>query len=232
MIETLGFRDLPAAMGWRQGEHVTAIGPTGSGKSRVAAALLELRDYVCVIGTKPKDDSLDALLARGYDRLESWPPTDTQNRVVLWPEFRGRQDLAAQRTAVADALDAMFQESGWAIYIDELPWVARTLGLADVLEMIWLQGRALDVSLVTAAQRPFSVPQPALSQAEHLFLWQTAEARDLKRLGEISGGLDTAELRRVVQVLPKHAFLYVNVRDRTTFVSKLVLPSPPHAKAA
>src|SRR5690349_6421632 len=54
---------------WRQGEHVGLIGPTGSGKTTLAMWLLPLRKYVVVLGTKPRDKTLDELAARGYYKM-------------------------------------------------------------------------------------------------------------------------------------------------------------------
>ncbi|MGY5107128.1 hypothetical protein, partial [Streptomyces sp. 900105245] len=58
---------------WRQGEHVALIGPTGSGKTHAAFWLLPMRDYVCILATKPKDESLDRFGKKnGYRKLKEW----------------------------------------------------------------------------------------------------------------------------------------------------------------
>ena len=43
---------------WKQGEHVTTIGPTGSGKTVLNRELLRRRDFVVVLGVKNRDKEL------------------------------------------------------------------------------------------------------------------------------------------------------------------------------
>ena len=57
-----------------QGRHVLFVGPTQSGKTVLCRKLAALRSFVVVFGTKAHDSSLDAYLADGYRRIESWPP--------------------------------------------------------------------------------------------------------------------------------------------------------------
>src|SRR4051794_31218435 len=87
---------------WRQGEHVTLIGFTGSGKTEALIRMLGVRSTVVVLGTKRKDSTLDQLMKSGYKRIKSWdqmPMTDRGpvfRNVVLWPEINGiePEDLA------------------------------------------------------------------------------------------------------------------------------------------
>lgn len=221
----MSWRGLLQATGWQQGEHVTILGPSGSGKTLWARRILELRDYVVVLGVKLEDDSLREFEDEGYERIESWPPPRNVNRALLWPRFRDRDDAVTRgREVMGPALERIVSEQAWTIYVDELHWVSKRLNQQQVLEDVWLLGRSMDTSLVVSAQRPFSVPQPALSQATHLFLAGTSDERDLKRLAEIGGGIPKDELRHIVSTLPKHAFAYVNTRDQTVSVSRLSIP--------
>jgi hypothetical protein len=108
-------------------------------------------------------------------------------------------------------LDHAFRDGSWCIYVDELPYACKRLGLAADLVTIWEQGRALGLSLVTATQRPAHVPLEAYSAASHLFLWRETDGSNLKRFRELGGGLGPA----VVAALPTlrgHEVLYVNTR--------------------
>src|SRR5437660_38183 len=51
---------------WRQGEHVSLIGPTGSGKTTLGIHLIALRPYVTAFAVKPQDDTMHKLLRAGY----------------------------------------------------------------------------------------------------------------------------------------------------------------------
>lgn len=207
-----------ARMVWNQGEHVTLVGPTGCGKTTVALAMLERRKYVCVIATKPRDPLIKSLPKQGYKVLDRWPPPDYLKRVVLWPKISSLGDKVSQRREIQRAMARMYRSGGWCVVADELRYLTQTLGLKSEAEMYWLQGRSLNLSFVTATQRPAWVPLEAYDQATHLFLWRETDKRNLARLGDI-GGVDTEVIRYIIPQLPKHDFLYINTRDATMCIS-------------
>src|SRR5215472_5611577 len=49
---------------WTPGEHVTLIGPTGSGKTHMALALARICKYSLIIATKRRDPLLESLQKR------------------------------------------------------------------------------------------------------------------------------------------------------------------------
>jgi len=218
----LPWSEFMARFDWKQGEHVSLIGPTGGGKTTLALGLLPHRQFVCVLATKPADPTLSLLRALGYKRVESWPPPGPpalNPRVLLWPRFRGRRDMPAQRAAIANALVEMFGVGGWTIYVDELAYLSQMLRLDTDLRLIWQQGRALKLTLIGATQRPAWVPLEMYSQATHLFFWRTGDKADLGRIGGI-GGIDPTLIRARVARLRNHECLYVNTRNGDSFVTK------------
>jgi hypothetical protein len=138
--------------------------------------------------------------------------------VVFWPEISRLGDVENQRHQIRRALAQIYRSGGWCLYADELRYLTQTLGLKRECEQIWLQGRSLNLSFVTATQRPSWIPLEAYDQATHLLLWRETDKRNLARLGDI-GGVDTELIRSVVPTLPKHDFVYVNTRDGSISIS-------------
>jgi hypothetical protein len=203
--------------GFKQGDHVTIVAPTGGGKTTLAYEVVNARDYVLGLFTKPRDPLIDELRRQGWRvtnildiRVENGALVD--RKVAYHPVIRYgtiREKRAWQARRIKEALDYAFTAGGWCVLADESLWLVKHLRLADELEAYWFQGRTSDISLVAVAQRPRHVPLAALSQAEHLFIGHTGDAEDRKRLGEIGGRADTALVRLVVGRLERYEFLYV-----------------------
>ena len=234
-VPVVTWADFLADFRWRQGEHVSLIGPTGAGKTTLALALLPMRDYVTVLGTKPKDSTLDKLVTRDhYDKLTAWPKRGprtygvrmsdgterTRASVVLWPPFRAAGDKQRQADVFDHALGEMFAAGSWCIFADEVFYLCKELGLEQHLTTIWTQGRSLGLSLVAGTQRPAFVPLYLYDQATHLFLWNDNDETNLRRVGGL-GGLSAAKVRAIVAALPHHAVLYVNTRTRRLAVTRV-----------
>ena len=213
-VERLDWSGFLAQFDWEQGEHISLIGPTGLGKTTLALELLPLRNYVVVLGTKPRDEKLSALTGKGYVLMKDWPEHndhELRNRILLWPRMEKTTDVKGQQKVVGRALADIFRQGRWAVYVDELRYVSETLKLRGLLELIWQQGRSLGVSLIGGTQRPVHVPLMMFDQATHLFFWRDNDDANLKRIGGI-GSLDAATVRASVASLPKHHTLYVNTR--------------------
>lgn len=234
MIERLPWDVFMSRFDWRQGEHVSLIGPTGGGKTTLALAILPRRNYVTVFGTKPADDTLTALQRQGWKRIHQWKERpglvpDAQGRLpdqrlILWPKFRKMSDQWSHAMEFYAALDSMFTDQGWTIFADEVGYLCKDLGLERVMKQWWKQGRSIKLTVVSATQRPAWVPLDMYSQATHLFLWNANDRRDLQRLRDIGGNFSGMNLERVVGHLDwnKHEVLYLNTRT-----SQSVITIPP-----
>lgn len=216
------YRDV--ARTWRAGEHVTIIGGTGSGKSELARRILPIRAHSVVLGSKPRDPTLEAFEADGWQRITKWPPDDDVRRALLWPPITARSDLDTLGPMFADALDDIFIEGAWAVYVDELHYATGRLGLAGHLSDLWEQGRSLAVTLIVATQRPANIPLLAYSQATYIALFRTTDARDLDRLADISGDIDRDVLRDTVRRLPRYAFAWVDTRAGKVVITRTPPP--------
>lgn len=211
---------------WRQGEHVALIGPTGSGKTTLALAILELRRYVVALGTKPKDSTLEMLISRGgFKRYSKWERISTHlsPKRVLWPDAKSLHSAKVQQEEFKEALAHIYREGGWAVYIDELWFIIHHLKLELEVKTYLQQARALDISLVAATQRPAHIPLEVYDQSTHLFFWLDNDERNLKRISGISW-LSADLVRHIVSRLERHEVLYINTRNGTMFRTKA--PSP------
>lgn len=224
-VPQLPWAEALEAFRWKQGEHVTMVGPSGGGKTSLALRLLGRRRYVVAVGTKPRDSTLDGLVRReGWHLSRTWPVNhEVHPRVVFWPRIERMGDAPAQRAAVEAFLEDVYRNGGWCVYLDELRYITGTLGLARHAELLWLQGRSLGVSLVGGTQRPAWVPLEAYDQATHLFLWRETDETNLRRLGGLAG-VDTRTVRETIVELEHHEVLYVNTRTGQLWRS---LPPPP-----
>lgn len=228
-----------AEMVWEQGEHVTVVGPTGTGKTTLLRGLMAHRyargGAVVVLATKPKDANLESW-AR-HDELtvvRTWPPKAPQwwrppldhvtpqgrvleweHRVMLWPKPDAEHYAEVHREVHRAALLDMFVAGNVCIVGEELHYLCAELGLDKELVTIWTQGRSNGISLVGATQRPVNIPLYAYSSASHLFFFNDNDETNLKRIQGI-GGMQADNIRRQVGTLPKYDVLYIGTRDRAT----------------
>jgi hypothetical protein len=227
------------AADWQPGDHVTIVGPTGSGKTHIALTLAEMTQYVLVLATKRRDPLVSELAAHGYHvtgdtssiQWTAGPdhaPQPVHNRVVFWPRFgektAERDRLKMQAEAMRKVLAWADQTGEWTVIADETMWMTKNLRLEKELEALWFQGRTQHVSLIANAQRPSQIPRLAYSSATYLFLGQTADGRDVENLREISGGFPPKLIEAGVTQLDrmKHEFLFVDTRR--TELARVVAP--------
>ena len=222
---------------FRQGDHVSILGPTGTGKTHMALAIAEIRTYVLVIATKPRDPLVEDTIKRGYylvpsDKLEV-PYVDGipyHKRVVYWPRLSQKQIAklpesqrirlrkAHQKPRVSAALGYVDFNGHWCIVLDEGTWIYKDLRLGDDIDSALNQWRTNKASIIILGQRPAWMGRYVLSQPTHVFLFQTSNIDDAKSLGNITGA-NTKVVKELVQQLDhrSHQCLYINTRTREMF---------------
>lgn len=226
---------------FKQGDHVTVLGPSESGKTVLTSALVELRQYVLFLVTKKRDPVISALARRGFHvtgKLNDLAWTDhgpVYPKVLYWPHYPANLTIAErqrrQRVSMMHALNFADRTGGWCVVVNELIWFTQNLHLEKELNAIWFQGRTDQTSLVVEAQRPAWVPRYAYSQADLIAIFQTNDRDDLKRLSDVAAGLDVDLVRDTVARLDwdMHEFLLIDTRRREMVRS--VAPPPVGERA-
>lgn len=206
---------------YKPGEHLSLIGPTGSGKTTLAYQLLdavskpELPGIVLVM--KPRDNTATQWTKKlEYIRVKNWPPITSIWRAkkprgyTLWPKFTfdpDVDDFNLHREFKRAMLDS-YRKGNRIIFGDEVYGLSKELGLDKELITLWSRGRSMGTALWAATQKPTHVPLWMYSQAEHLFLHNDPDEKARKRFDEI-GGVDPNLVRTVVGRLEKHEWLYI-----------------------
>jgi hypothetical protein len=182
------------------GEHIAAVGDTGTGKTFLVSKLVALRHYVIVFRTKPDDIKFP-----GFRKAQRASAMDSMydTRILLAPkhEHQMREGYLM--------LERVWKEGGWTVVIDELWYIEKMLKLGPYVERLLTQGRSKNVSVIVGMQRPAQISRFAISQCTHLFSFRV-EGRDLMTIKEST----TPRIVEPIQNLTKHSFVYYNRSER------------------
>jgi len=224
---------------WDQGAHVTIVGPTKSGKTHIALALLELRSYAVVIATKRKDPLVQALHREGYEvvrdslkRRITWTQDGEplQAKIVLWPTVKDGSGILARKRVqahvIGEALDWLDEVGGFTILLDECMYLADSLRLREQLGELWYSGRTQRISLIACAQRPVMIPRLAFSQARFLFLARTGDKADLERIRDIASVIPREIVEETVMGLDAGAHEFAFVDSEAGVIARVIAPPP------
>jgi energy-coupling factor transporter ATP-binding protein EcfA2 len=208
---------------YNDGEHVVIVEPTGGGKThlmyQMLAAVMREHPGLRPVSFMPKpSDPSTAQWAKALNLRETpvWPPEPKLFRGkpaghVLWPKHR--MDLApdARREQVGQVLraglDDQYKRGRSISLIDDAHSAATMMGLNSYIEEILVNGRAGGAAAWLALQKPSGtvnsggITSFAYSSPTHYLFGKDTEARNLKRLSEIGGGVDPARVEEIVRNL-------------------------------
>jgi energy-coupling factor transporter ATP-binding protein EcfA2 len=214
---------LDAYFDYNSGEHVVIIEPTGGGKTTIAyqmlSAAMDQHPGLSVVSFMPKPaDPSTVAWAKALDLRETpeWPPRRKlfQPRPaghVLWPPHRMDLPPDARREEVGKVLraglDAQYKAGNSISFIDDAHSAATYMRLNDYIEEQLVNGRAGGAAAWLALQKPSGtvnaggITTYAYSSPTHYLFGKDTEARNLKRLSEIGGGIDAGKVESIVRGL-------------------------------
>jgi hypothetical protein len=220
---------------WKPGQHLSAIGPTGRGKSTLLGDLVpQLPQFDTVVILTPKGPD-PAFLHLGH-ATASWPPRRGFGETfqIL---FNPAQDQHAEGTKVWRVTIRIREDADWAklaqiyarvlksipprkenhpnkllVIVDESRFVCdpKIMNLGVATRNAIILGRSKNASVVNSFQAPRWVPREALDQITHALLWRNRDRDVAKRLAEISGAIDPKELLAAMSALDYHEVIWVD----------------------
>jgi hypothetical protein len=213
----------PGYFDYRPGEHASWIYPTQKGKSHLMwqtlGAAMRQNPHLSAVTLMPKALSPSTsrwAAAMGFQELPSWPPrrrlfASRPAGYVVWPPHRKDLPVAQDRAQVAEVLRSVLHDRLWEgdgiTVADDLHVLAVLMGLNAECEEMWTTGGEGGAGLWGANQKPSgTVGSGAVSSffyncPSHLFLGRDTDERNVKRFGEIGGGIDPAEVADIVRNL-------------------------------
>jgi hypothetical protein len=198
---------------WEPGEHMAVIGDTGSGKSTLMGGLdgepglLDYRKWVTILRSKGDDVVYNA--KRVMTAMPSLGDPKLMH-IELFPK-RGRELREFEI-----ALDTVFKQKGWTLYVDELYHADRLLSLRPKIEDFLTRGRSLGLTMVVGLQRPVSVSRFAISQSKHVIVF-SQEGRDAKTIGDAT----TPRIVPVIEQLARYQFVWFERATKRLWVGTL-----------
>jgi energy-coupling factor transporter ATP-binding protein EcfA2 len=224
------------AWAWKPGAHICLIGPTGEGKTTLAAGLLGLRHWVMALDPKGEDETLtesgfervgtlpqsrapwgqikyrlahwDA--ARQWDRIENRIAEGLPARIIVGgPARTEAQDIANQRLMRSAFLYAR-EAGGWTVYVDEFELISsqRMFNQGPAVERMLISARRDGTSVVTSYQAQAWVSRHASRQARFAVIWPTGDRKMIQNVAEAMGR-DWKQLAAGVDELPPFHVLVI-----------------------
>lgn len=189
--------------------HHALIGLTGSGKTYLGIngilGSMCAHDRVLIVDTK-QDDKLLTAVGRPVEKIPNnpWYPTINRSKREQprskWYRLVVSDDRAKGREQIAGALQRVYREGDWVVYLDETYDITAPrppfYNLSPLLEQIWRKGRSRRVSVIGATQSPAWVPRTMYDQASFAWIGRIRDQQRQKRLLEI-GGLTKEDLSTV-----------------------------------
>lgn len=197
-----------------EGQHVSAIGRTRSGKTTTLTQMLDGRRYVVVLLTKRRDPLYSKFRQRGYKMVadpNEWPSRDWHPKIAIHlpTEGLGRTEGIRQASKIRRVLDTVWSRGNMDLFVDEIAELHDLLGLERELRTFYKEAGSSNVSVWAGTQKGVRAPREMYDQPRFLFFWATRDRNELKRIADMNAS-DPELVRQVVAQLERYEVLVVD----------------------
>lgn len=205
--------------------HHSVMGQTRSGKTylcRYGICPLLGHKKVLILDTKGGDKTL-----RGWGRpVQRIPRMYRTMRQMIreerpgdnWFRLEVQRGQAAGQRQVSEALDVVWDEGDWTIFVDELRQIVDVrypgLNLRDRWEEMILRGAGRGISMVSMSQEPKWLPSSFYTQSSFYWVSRIEDESVQKRITEVGS---SRALLPHLQGIPKRYWLYMDNLDDERF---------------
>lgn len=189
----------------RRSDRVFIVGKTGSGKSTLATTLLHRLPWVVVLDPKHQ-----FTFPRRNNRRSDILVTKNLSEAARFDEpypIIYRPDVREARSGCDDFWGWIWDREETIVYVDEVMSVAPTINMPYGYQRAIQQGRAKNIGVWSATQRPARIPVNLLTEAEHVITFELRALNDLKRMAEYTDPIIMEE------PVKGHDFYYYSVRE-------------------
>lgn len=204
-------------------EHVFVSGKTGTGKSYLTEEYVTGYKYVVKLDTK------DETMERKRKGLSAWRGLIEGQDFTVCRNFEQLDDIETPKIIYVMDYDEqnedgfnrffrwIFERENTVLWIDELTSVGSSYSVPKEYGRLMQQGRSKNIAVWNCTQRPSGIPQSAIANSTHFFIFQTALPADRKKLVELTG-------QQQLGIVPKgkHQFYYYRLGDDYATLSILV----------
>lgn len=197
-----------------EGQHVSAVGRTRSGKTTTITQMLDGRKYVVVLLTKRRDPLYAKFRQRGYkivNDISEWPSRDWHPKIAIHIPTEGLTKLAALRqgNTIRRVLDEVWSRGDLDLFVDEISELHDLLGLETELRTFYKEAGSSNVSVWAGTQKGVRAPREMYDQPRFLFFWPTRNRDELKRIADMNAS-DPELARQIVAQLDRYEVLVVD----------------------
>jgi hypothetical protein len=170
----------PPEFDWPYGEHGTAVGTTGSGKTfMVKNAILPWKKRFIVVDSKAREDgtSIDftekAFVKCDVERAVKIAAGDKNFRLRI-PIQLGEEGYAQ----IEDLSEGLLKQNGHdcLVYLDEVTDLSDAWAIGPMLEGLVRKGRGYKISVVVGSQKPKGVNGWFVDNSAHVYIFGMKQA--------------------------------------------------------